>query len=58
MRRRKAFTAITRVLFVLADMEGPAVKWFVTAPSISWSMLTSGISRVGMDDFPRTPARG
>src|SRR5205809_660122 len=22
-------------------MEGPAVKWFVTAPSISWSMLTS-----------------
>src|SRR5207247_8322366 len=25
----------------LADMEGPAVKWFVTAPSISWSMLTS-----------------
>src|SRR5256712_7053163 len=25
----------------LADMEGPAVKRFVTAPSISWSMLTS-----------------
>jgi hypothetical protein len=25
----------------LADMEGPAVKWFVTASSISWSMLTS-----------------
>ena len=24
----------------LADMEGPAVKRFVTAPSISWSMLT------------------
>src|SRR5438046_6300517 len=29
------------VIAVLADMEGPAVKWFVTAPSISWSMLTS-----------------
>ena len=25
----------------IADMEGPAVKRFVTAPSISWSMLTS-----------------
>src|SRR5437867_9744937 len=28
-------------LQTVADMEGPAVKWFVTAPSISWSMLTS-----------------
>src|SRR5437667_7294263 len=28
-------------LQTIADMEGPAVKWFVTAPSISWSMLTS-----------------
>jgi len=35
-------------------MEGPAVKRFVTAPSISRSMLT-GVHR---EEFPRTPAHG
>jgi hypothetical protein len=24
----------------LTDMEGPSVKWFLTASPISWSMLT------------------
>src|SRR5439155_17319013 len=36
----------------LADMEGPAVKRFVTAPSISWPMLTSEHLSGGHRGFP------